>query len=237
MRIKKEIIIGVIFVLAISFLYFRNFKKFNFFSSETSSSPTSILSVGLPPRPTNPDLSKIYDDALASEEIIKKDPKDYEAYLDGGLAWKSLGDLTNDLKYYDLSAEVYRKGTEGYGQSFYVLWLNLGNVKTLSKKYEEAEKAYQDGLKIFPEEPSLYLALIEMYRYGMKKSPEVIIDIYEEALEKVKAKEKILNSYAPYLKEIGNYKLALFYFEQLAKVYPSEEIFKKEIFELKAKNK
>lgn len=198
--------------------------------------PRSVAT-NFPPRPKSSDLAKIYDRAVSAEEKIKKNTDDSEMYLDAGWAWKSLGDQTNDARYYDLSAEIYRKGTEKFGKGNYIFWLNLGNLKIIAGKYDDAEKAYRGGLENLPKEPQLYLALVELYRYNLHKSADDIVKIYEEALNNIPAKEQILNSYAPYLKEIGNYKDALFYFEQLSKVYPDQDIFRQEIVELKTKVK
>lgn len=162
----------------------------------------------LPPRPSDLALAKYYDDGIKYENAILKSPQDFEAYLNAGLAWKSLGDLansagsgsmvstaeplTNELVWYDFSADVYRRATENFDVSAthlvvsqvepYVFWLNLGNVEKLAKKYNEAESAYRDGVKNFPDEPQLYLALAELYRYNLKKPPSEVIKVYEELI-------------------------------------------------------
>lgn len=198
--------------------------------------PTGPLhSVEIPAKPADPQLAKIYDAAINSDETINKNYTDYEAYLSGGISWKSLGDLTREKVYYQLSEDLYQQALIGYGDDFHVLWLNLGYLRVLQGELAPAEEAYRLGIEKFPNKWPLYEALIELYKYQLKKPKIAIIKIYEDALnaQSGPAKEDVIFSYAPYLKEVGDYKMALHYYEQLTKIFPGEKIFKDEVEKLR----
>lgn len=250
----KAIIIAILAIIVIAVMFLISSKSLNINDGADSGDGISLTLGGqyegkpdgplhpegtvIPPKPTDKQLAEIYDKALENDQKLKKDYRDYEAYLTGGLAWKSLGDLTNDLVYYDLSADVYAQGLIGYGDDFYVLWLNLGNVKRLAGKFGEAEKAYLEGIRIFPKEPQLYIALAELYRYDYKKESQLVIKTYEDALKTIDINEdrgRIIGSYAAYLRDVKDYAGAVKYYTELIKIYPNEALYKKELEDLKAK--
>lgn len=199
--------------------------------------PPNEAVADLPVRPDDKELAKIYDWAMAVEDKLKSGNAEAEAYLSGGLDWKSLGDMTKDVRYYDLSADIYKRASVKYGDDLPVIWLNLGNVRNLAKEYDLAEEAYKSGIKKFPKESFLYLSLAEMYRYGAKKSKEEVMKIYEDALnaEPGPPKEEIIMAYAPYLRDIGADELALHYYIQLTKMFPDNVSLKEEVTALQSK--
>ena len=160
----------------------------------------------------DPTLEAVYHDALLAEEKIRKDPDDYEAYLEAGLAWKSLGDRTENKVFYQKAKEIYQKQIEAFPE-YWVPWWNLATLQKKLGEYLEAEESFQKAIEVAPGEGMIYLALIDLYRYNLKGLEKELEPIYEEALRRVVQNTDIVVSYASYLYEKGEKEKALEYYE------------------------
>ena len=165
-------------------------------------------------------------------KIFKVEEKDYQAYLGEGLHWKSLGDQTGNSEYYLKAEKIYREMTKKF-PNYWVPWWNLGNLERILKKFEEAEKSFKKAIEIAPGEGMLYLGLIELYQYDLKKSEEEILAIYQEALKRVVENIDVIISYASYLYQIDKKEEALKYYQTAFEKYPEATQIKEEIEKIK----
>jgi len=180
----------------------------------------------------NSQIQEIYQKAIEAEGKIKKDKMDYEAYLEAGLAWKSLGDQTQNKIFYQKSKEIYQKQTEVF-PNFWVPWWNLANLEKNLGEYSEAKNSFKKAIEISPGEGMIYLGLIELYRYNFNKSESEIIAVYEEALKRVFENINVIVSYASYLYEIDKKEEALKYYQMVFEKYPETSHIKEEIEKIK----
>ena len=169
-------------------------------------------------------------------KIFKVEEKDYQAYLGEGLHWKSLGDQTGNSEYYLKAEKIYREMTKKF-PNYWVPWWNLGNLERILKKFEEAEKSFKKAIEIAPGEGMLYLGLIELYQYDLKKSEEEILAIYQEALKRVVENIDVIISYASYLYQIDKKEEALKYYQTAFEKYPEATQIKEEIEKIKGELK
>jgi len=165
-------------------------------------------------------------------KIFKVEEKDYQTYLEEGLHWKSLGDQTGNSEYYLKAEKIYREMTKKF-PNYWVPWWNLGNLERILKKFEEAEKSFKKAIEIAPGEGMLYLGLIELYQYNLKKSEEEILAIYQEALKRVVENIDVIISYASYLYQIDKKEEALKYYQTAFEKYPEATQIKEEIEKIK----
>ena len=165
-------------------------------------------------------------------KIFKVEEKNYQTYLEEGLHWKSLADQTGNSEYYLKAEKIYREMTKKF-PNYWVPWWNLGNLERILKKFEEAEKSFKKAIEIAPGEGMLYLGLIELYQYNLKKSEEEILAIYQEALKRVVENIDIVINYAAYLYQIGKKEDALKYYQTAFEKYPEATQIKEEIEKIK----
>ena len=165
-------------------------------------------------------------------KIFKVEEKDYQTYLEEGLHWKSLGDQTGNSEYYLKAEKIYREMTEKF-PDYWVPWWNLANLQRQLKEFEEAEKSFKKAIEIAPGEGNLYLGLIELYQYDLKKSEEEILAIYQEALKRVVENIDVIISYASYLYQIDKKEEALKYYQTAFEKYPEATQIKEEIERIK----
>ena len=165
-------------------------------------------------------------------KIFKVEEKDYQTYLEEGLHWKSLGDQTGNSEYYLKAEKIYRKMTEKF-PDYWVPWWNLANLQRQLKEFEEAEKSFKKAIEIAPGEGNLYLGLIELYQYDLKKSEEEILAVYQEALKRVVENIDVIISYASYLYQIDKKEEALKYYQTAFEKYPEATQIKEEIERIK----
>jgi len=143
-----------------------------------------------------------------------------------------LADQTGNSEYYLKAEQVYRKMTEKF-PDYWVPWWNLANLQRQLKEFEEAEKSFKKAIEIAPGEGMLYLGLIELYQYNLKKSEEEILAIYQEALKRVVENIDVIISYASYLYQIDKKEEALKYYQTAFEKYPEATQIKEEIEKIK----
>ncbi len=78
----------------------------------------------------------------------------------------------------------------------------------------------------------LYLRLLELYKFYMKKDIETIVKVYDDAMRRVLNPLGLLRDRAAYFYEIGKLKDALKDYKKLAEVSPNETVFKERVIEL-----
>lgn len=167
------------------------------------------------------------------QKNISKEPK--VDYMTEALKYKSQGDAGDKNAYYQ-AIESYKKSVAQSNNTIWLPYLNMGNVYKLLGDYANAEKAYDDGLKI-AKDTALYLAKIELYQSFIKKPFADIQKLYDEALASTVENATLYINYASFLKETKHYVEALDIYKMLSKSYPDNQGYKDQIIYLEAKIK
>lgn len=170
-------------------------------------------------------------------ERLPKAPDTEKLYvqaLHDALQYKSQGDA-GDSKAYQKAIDEYKKARR-YNDTW-LPYLNMGNAYRLMKDTKNAEWAYTEGMRKAPGEASLYLQIIEMYRYEMDKPEEVIVKSYEKALTNVPGNPDLRSSFGSYLRDRGRISDAINQFEMLVKDYPENESYTQELQSLKGRER
>lgn len=153
-----------------------------------------------------------YEKAIKAEEDIKKNPEDYYGYNSAGFWWKGLGDITAENRelYFNRAIEIYSfAGKKFEDKKIYQPYQNLASVYIILKKYDKAEGALREAIKLASEVGDLYIRLADLYQNLMNMPPSKIIDLYEEALHQKSYQPDVLYpAYARYLCSIGKDKEA-----------------------------
>ena len=186
---------------------------------------------------TNPVVKELYLKARDKEAAYKKDGKlTVEEYLSIGFGWKSVADQTKDLAFYNKALAAYEGGIKTYKKTNSLFYMNAANLYRELKNFEMAEKRYLQALELTPGDHALHLTLIDMYRHEMNKSVVEVKARYELASKQVLNQFPIANSFAGYLRSIGEYARALEFYKVLYESAPRPE-FKQAIIELEAELK
>jgi len=90
-----------------------------------------------------------------ADQVIKKNPKDYDALIKLGINHYILRNYDGSLKAYEQAVAVNPNG--------FVAWNNLGNVRRDSLNYLDAEKAYLEAIRVNPNYISAYINLADLY--------------------------------------------------------------------------
>jgi tetratricopeptide (TPR) repeat protein len=161
------------------------------------------------------------------------DTNGYEMFLDNGNKDYAAGDM-GDKEKYNSAIDNFKKAISISKEKFWLPFFNLGNAYRKIGDFKNAETAYDRAIEISNfGESSLYLAKFEMYRYEIKKSEAEIMTAYSAAIEKAYENANLIVSYAAYLRDIGQNKEAIKYYEMLLEKYPDNDLYKEEIKALK----
>ena len=90
------------------------------------------------------------------------------------------GNMAYQLENYDVAKDIYNKLiAQGYKEL--MVYQILGMIYTAEEDYDNALKILQDGITVFPEEPSLTIDMINIYIIT-ERSTEAI-DVMKKAIE------------------------------------------------------
>lgn len=141
-----------------------------------------------------PGLTDYINEIKKTDLMIKEDRGKSENYLHSGLAWKSLADRTAKKTYYAQALKVYEKGIELTGRRNTIFLVNAGNMAKFMNDFVLAEEYYREAISVTPGDFEIYLRLIELYEYTLKKSDEEILAIYDAAAKRVVTTGEVENS-------------------------------------------
>jgi Tfp pilus assembly protein PilF len=126
---------------------------------ETRINDERIMSRANEIKSANPELySNLTKSVEENKNLIEKDPNDYGAWADMGVAQQALGDYIGAEKSYRQAIKINAVNT--------VSWNNLATMYIEGKDYKNAEKAYKSLLENMPGEVDAYLKLAELYASG-----------------------------------------------------------------------
>lgn len=186
---------------------------------------------------TNPIVLELYQKAHDKGAAYAHDGKiTIEEYLSLGFLWKSVADQTKDMVFYTKAINTYEEAIKTYKKTNVLFYANVASIYREIKNYEMAEKRYLQALELTPGDYVLQLTLIDLYRREMNKSVAEIKARYDLASKRVLNQFPIANSFAGYLREIGEYERSLEFYKVLYESDPRLE-FKRAILELEAELK
>lgn len=169
---------------------------------------------------TTNQMNDDYGMATSAEAERIKNPTDYSAYIRAGFYWKTLGEATKQEMFFDRSLDAYFGAIEQFGMQYALPYENAGNIYKLRGDFKKAEEMYKKAIEVTPGEPDLYVRLAELYRFDMKKSPEEILAVYDEGVERCLTTMPLAISKAAYLRSIGRKDEAI---ELYQKIYEAKQ--------------
>lgn len=151
--------IGGILVLALligGFFWYRSYQATKVFNEKLKTLQTQTEAQF---QKNNPELYESLKKELSdSQEQIKKDPNDYNAYV-------SLGVAANALGQYQLAIDSYTKATQLRPVGS-LPWNNLAQIYITLEDYSKAEEMYINYIKNLPGDTDAYLGLARLYMGG-----------------------------------------------------------------------
>lgn len=180
-------------------------------------------------------LVEVLERAQDLENKIKTTPEKVGLYLQLGLEWKTLGDLSGEPGFYKKALTVYETGITKFGSKNILFYLNAGKTAELLEDYTVAEKYYQQAIAVSPGDENGYLNLASLYDYKLHKSKEAVVAVFNQGGQKLFNPIAIIAARASYLRRIGENSAALADYETLVKNFPDNQGFKNIVSELKEK--
>jgi len=151
----------------------------------------------------------------------------YEEYLQRGIKYESLGELSNAINSYQKAAEISPKD--------YVPYSNIGSAYYGLQKFPEAETAFLKALTLTPNNVSVYTKLYDLYFLGMRRSTEQMTGFFKDAMKNTNNSIDIVKLYASYLENISNFESALSVWQSLLEFEPDNLLYKTKIEALREK--
>lgn len=151
------------------------------------------------------DLEAAYDKAIKYEAIIAEKPNEIQHYLAVGAAWKLIGDATREKQWYKLSLDAYERGIEITKRKNSTFLTNAGQIEEQLGNYTQAKSYYLESIDLSPGDAGYHLLYINLLRYKLKASPEVILAAYDVGLSRVIGGADLISSRSQYLKAIGRF--------------------------------
>lgn len=184
-----------------------------------------------------PELVALFEKTKETGAKIKETPDDAALYLDLGLTWKSIAELTdvNQPAFFERTLTVYERGIERFGEKNILFYLNAGKVAARVEQYGKAEKYFRKAIEISPGDESGYLDLVDLYYYRLKKGPEEILPIFEAGLKTMVNTSPLIAGRATYLRRIGDNENALKDYQKLVKIFPAHPGYQEIVEELTEK--
>ncbi len=183
---------------------------------------------------TNPQVTDMYAHVMQKQATFDKNKNNgVEQYLSLAFSWKSLADQIKNPVIYQRALDVYEAGILKFNKTNSLLYINAAQIYRQFGNYEMAEKRYLQALQLDPGDTTTQLTLIDLYKKDMKKPVEFVKARYQLASKTVLNQFPIANSFAVYLRELGEYDKALTFYQALYQADPRPE-FKVAIQELEA---
>lgn len=178
------------------------------------------------------DLILVFDKALAGEKAIQKDPGKAVLYLQTGLDWKTIAELSGKEDFFKKSLAVYEKGIEKFGDKNILFYLNGGKLAERLGDYKKAEQYFKAAIEISPADENGYIDLLDLYSYKMNKPEEEILAMLAQGEKIMVASSPIISARASYLRRIGDYSNALKDYKILVERYPNNSGYQSIVAEL-----
>lgn len=158
----------------------------------------------------NPKLYNNLIDALKkAEKDLKKDPKNYNAWVDKGIILQAFGDYIGAEKAYLEALKISKLAR--------VAWNNLGSIYFRQKNYKKALWAYKNLIKYFPTDTYAYVNIFNIYAYNLNDEKSAV-DFIKKATELFKGQDIVFTfkrNLAEYYESKNKIKEALDIYKEL----------------------
>ncbi|MEK7516455.1 MAG: tetratricopeptide repeat protein [Patescibacteria group bacterium] len=182
---------------------------------------------------TTPELREQYAKARAFERSPGDPMKRFDEYTGAGFNWKSLGDATGEEEFYRRAIRVYERQVLGSRGRFSLPYLNIATIVRDLGEPERAEQMYRKALEVDPGDSVIYLALIELMRVDLRKSPDEVLLQYDRSIDRLVFSKPLIASKAAYLNSLGRLQESLDLYALLLAYDPENSIFQTEYLKLK----
>ena len=179
-----------------------------------------------------PDLLSKLEVVLTAEKNLTANEQEAGKYIDIGLKWKTIGELSNQNVFFEKSLAIFERGIKKVGQKNILFYLDAGKIAERLGDFSKAENYYNNAIEIGPNYNDGYLALAELYQLKMKKTTDEIIKVYDDGLKNVVRDGQLTLEKASYLRKVGKNKEALDLYKELSAGYPTNQGFKDVIKQL-----
>lgn len=173
-------------------------------------------------------LESMKEDYTRAEEILAKDAYNFDANMTKAEILFQTGDYEKALIVYEKLAKLNSSDSRPFKA--------MGDVYFNQGKYDEAESMYLTAIEKDAHNLKAYKQLSEIYRYYKKDDKAKIEKFYQDGINNLgDDKFAIVQSYAYYLEDIGEYERAIEQLKHILIVFPDEEETKNKIAELQVK--
>ncbi len=119
--------------------------------------------------------NKFIRELREAEKILRKEPENFGALMEAGVAAYNLRRFSAAVDYYTRATQV--KPEEA------VVWNNLANVERDLKRFSDAEDHYRKAIGFDSSEAQYYINLADLYRLWAKEEPEKQSEIEKTLLQ------------------------------------------------------
>lgn len=182
---------------------------------------------------TTPELLQQYAKARAFERSPGDPMKRFDEYTGAGFNWKSLGDATGEEEFYRRALRVYERQVKGTQGRFSLPYINIATIARDTGKPELAEQMYRKALEVDPGDSTIYLALIDLMRVDLRKTPDEVLRQYDQSIDRLVFSKPVVASKAAYLKALGRWQESFDLYTLLLAYDPENPVFKAEHLQLK----
>lgn len=159
--------------------------------------------------------NKIYDSAIRNFQKSIEESLDFiEAYNGLGLSFEGKMDYTRAESLYNFMITNFPKNAEGY--------VNMGNLYSKMKKYNDAEKFYFNALSVDSMNSKAYFGLAQIYENISPSKKELSkLKCYEKACTFDPENLKAAYAYAKALIKIEEYQKAVDLLKKISEAHPT----------------
>lgn len=141
--------------------------------------------------------------------------------------WITIGNMYEFVHDYDRAIGAYEKAAN-LNEAEYISRMNLAYIYQNQKKdYVKAEGYYKKVVELNSANPENYLNLAQLYEFKMNQ-PDEAEKVYLAGLEKVRGSSDLLVAIISFYQRADNMEKAAEYARQLLKLYPDNELYKKD---------
>lgn len=149
-----------------------------------------------------PELVPYVEEIEKSSEKVNKD--DIATYATSGLAWKSLGDQTQNKEYYKKALDVYEDAIIVTQRKNTLFLVNAGNMAQYLEDYQTAKNYYEEAVSVDAGDANTYQKLIELHIYKLKSDKDLIVPIFDKAIKTLLDPTSFVNWKESYLASLNN---------------------------------
>ena len=147
--------------------------------------------------------------------------KCYELYLQLGINYESLGEISRAI-------DTYEDAIDAKGDT-YVPYSNIGSIYARLKDFAKAEEFYKKAIEISPNNASVYTKLFELYFYNQQKSYFEMEAFFPIALKDTNYDPNIVRLYAYWADSVNDPATAIKAWKAVLQYEPDNEAAKQKL--------